>query len=172
MSRLIPAALILIGVVACAPLPQTTQQAPQVAAPAAVRIIATFGPDDGYQMQDVKIPIGADVCDRLAFVDGFKRDYFFGWNQFVGPKESTYGYMLLATPRDQRVIWNSKLYKNKKFNLKGFDEKNHLYGPQRQNSPDSIVRCSVGSYEQGKRAGTAAAYKDFRVIEVQEIPSK
>ena len=151
LKRLLPIAAVALA--ACAPLPPLP---PLPGMQPAARSVA-LGPAGGYQQPNVTVQVAADACNADAFIEGYKGDYYLTWNQFVGPKEGIYQQLARQQPSDARVAWNLALYKGKRFNLNGYDNKTSVYGMQNLTSQDYAIRCAATSYQKGKNAGTAAA---------------
>jgi len=164
LRRLVPVAAVVLA--ACAPLPPLPPL-PTLPGQQAARNV-TLGPAGGYQQPNVVIPVGSDACNADAFMEGYKADYYLTWNQFVGPKEGIYQTNANQRPGDARVAWNLALYKGKRFNLNGYDNKTAVYGMQNLTSSDYTVRCAATSYQKGKNAGTAAALQAYKALEAQE----
>jgi hypothetical protein len=114
------------------------------------------------------VQVAADACNADAFIEGYKADYYLTWNQFVGPKEGIYQQLARQQPSNARAAWNLALYKGKRFNLNGYDNKTSVYGMQNLTSTDYTVRCAATSYQKGKNAGTAAAMSAYKQLEAQE----
>ncbi len=162
LKRLLPIAAVALA--ACAPLPPLP---PLPGMQPAARSVA-LGPAGGYQQPNVTVQVAADACNADAFIEGYKADYYLTWNQFVGPKEGIYQQLARQQPSDARVAWNLALYKGKRFNLNGYDNKTSVYGMQNLTSQDYAIRCAATSYQKGKNAGTAAAMSAYKQLEAQE----
>jgi|GEM_PF-2133570 len=159
LKRVMLATTVAATLAACAPLPQL----PTIGGRA-----VTLGPPGGYQEPNVTVAIPPDACNADAFIEGYKAAYYLTWNQFVGPKEGIYQTQAQQRPGDARVAWNLSLYKGKRFNLNGYDDRATIYGPQNLVSPDYALRCAAISYQKGKNAGTAAAMQAYKQLEAQE----
>ena len=153
-----------LALAACGPLPQL----PQLPGMQPDFRSVALGPDGGYQLPNVPVQIAADACNAEAFVEGYKATYYVTWNQFVGPKEGIYQQLARQQPKDARVAWNLALYRSKRFNLNGYDNKTSVYGMQNLTSSNYALRCAAVSYQKGQNAGTAEAVAAFKRLETQE----
>ena len=162
LQRLLP--ITVLALAACAPLPSLP---PLPGMQPAGRSVA-LGPAGGYQQPNMTVQVAVDACNADAFIEGYKADYYLTWNQFVGPKEGIYQQLARQQPSNARAAWNLALYKGKRFNLNGYDNKTSVYGMQNLTSTDYAVRCAATSYQKGKNAGTAAAMSAYKQLEAQE----
>lgn len=153
---------------ACAQLPKLPDFS-GVAKPPQVQVVE-LGSAGGWQVSE-QVQIPDDVCNSVAYIEGYKGSYMLEWNRVVVGKASLFALQTKAGNRGTSAAdaaHNLDLYRGKNFNLRGYNDQSAQYGPQGLVSQDKQIQCSALSHFKGKNAGTTASLQAIRKLETQE----
>lgn len=142
--------------------------------------VGPLGDGTGFQPATLNIDIPGKVCDRAAFIDGFKDDYVVAWNKLVHAKINSYQAQGWAAgsnkqKRGKRAAvqnvsaqQNALLYQAHIIGTKGYVGSAHKYNysERKLNGGDY---CPANAYVQGKNAAAEAVERERAALLAREI---
>jgi len=128
--------------------------------------VGALGDGSGYQ-PNFNVSVPGTVCNRQAYLDGFKDSYLVQWNQFVDGKQTMYRTMAKQDQRNAPAKQNADLYKSRQIGAMRY------MGHQADYPPDFTANnCAYRSYVAGQTAGLDAVNRDSRALVAQELASQ
>lgn len=124
--------------------------------------VGKLGDGTGYQ-PDLQVSVPGGVCDRTAFLDGFKDTYVQNWREFVDLKLTTHQNLAKGKNPDAAAKRNVALYKKHQIGMQRYTSRQGDYPPD-----FSGKNCRYQSYVAGQSSGTDAYARDMKALVAQE----
>jgi len=117
---------------------------------------------DGTGFQPVlRVEIPGDVCNRQAFIDGYKDNFVKYWNQNVFTKIMQLDSEAVLKPKDANVKANRSMYKEHMIGTKNVRDHMQDYPLDFSVNADN---CAFRGYQKGQSAGIDAVRESEKTL--------
>ncbi len=129
--------------------------------------IQKLGDEGGYQPVNLSVPSEPGICDRTAYMDGFKTGYVNTWNKSVSSSATNFRLGVELHPKDTAAKHNYALYKNKQIIYSSGKES--LYVAKWDDQGNITNSCQSSGFMSGKHNGNTAGSADLGALQAQEV---